>query len=111
CALPIFALWLILLGFGQELPLALAIFFYSTATLAGALIPLPGGLGVTDGLIEEQLVHLGHVGTGIATGAMLLVRFATLWFAVLVGFLALAGLRHYHPDFKIGANDVRGDGD
>jgi len=105
------ALWLILLGFGQDLSLALAIFFYSTATLAGALIPLPGGLGVTDGLIEEQLVHLGQVGTGIATGAMLLVRFATLWFAVLVGFLALAGLRRYHPDFKIGANDVRGDGD
>jgi uncharacterized protein (TIRG00374 family) len=105
------ALWLILLGFGQDLPLTLAIFFYSTATLAGALIPLPGGLGITDGLIEEQLVHLGHVGTGIATGAMLLVRFATLWFAVLVGFLALAGLRHYHPDFKIGGNDVRGDGD
>jgi uncharacterized protein (TIRG00374 family) len=103
------ALWLVVAGFGQTLSLELALFFYATATLAGALVPLPGGLGVTDTLLQEQLVHIGQLGASVATGAMLLVRLATLWFAVLIGFLALTGLRMYHPGFKIGADDVRGD--
>ncbi len=87
------ALWIILRGFGQHAPLPLTAFFYATATLAGALIPVPGGLGVTDGLLEQQMARLGGVPTSIALAAMLLVRFATLWFAVAVGFVALGILR------------------
>ena len=94
------ALWVILLGFGQHTALPLAAFFYATATLAGALIPLPGGLGVTDKLLEEQLAGLGGVDAASATAAMLLVRFATLWFAVLVGFAALGLLRGRHPELR-----------
>ena len=33
----------------------------------------------------------------MSTGAMILVRFATLWFAVLVGFAALSLLKRRHP--------------
>jgi glycosyltransferase 2 family protein len=87
------AMWVILRGFHENLPLGRAIFFYSTATLAGALVPLPGGLGVVEGMIREQLVHLNHVADGTATAAMILIRFATLWWAVVVGFLALGALR------------------
>jgi uncharacterized membrane protein YbhN (UPF0104 family) len=75
-----------------------AVFFYSTATLAGALIPVPGGLGVAEGMIQEQLVRLGNVGQGDATASMILVRFATLWWAVAVGFGALAVLRMRFPE-------------
>jgi glycosyltransferase 2 family protein len=91
------ALWVILRGFGETTPLLMACFFYATATLAGALIPVPGGLGVTEGTLEEQLRHFGSVSTATATSAMILVRFATLWFAVLVGFAALALLRLRFP--------------
>lgn len=92
------ALWVILGGFGEATPaLPFTAFVYATATLAGALIPVPGGLGVTDGLIKEQLSRLGHVSVGTATAAMLLVRFATLWFAVAVGFAALGILRALRP--------------
>lgn len=91
------ALWVILRGFGETTPLLMACFFYATATLAGALIPVPGGLGVTEGTLEEQLHHFGNVGTATSTSAMILVRFATLWFAVLVGFVALALLRLRFP--------------
>jgi uncharacterized protein (TIRG00374 family) len=92
------ALWVILGGFGEEPPaLPFTAFVYATATLAGALIPVPGGLGVTDGLIKEQLSRLGGVPVGTATAAMLLVRFATLWFAVAVGFAALGILRAIRP--------------
>ena len=101
-------LWLILQGFGLSTPLTLAGFFYATATLAGALIPLPGGLGVTDKLIEEQLARLGGVPSAAATAAMLLIRFATLWFAVAVGFAALGVLRLRHPGLKLTADEVTG---
>jgi uncharacterized protein (TIRG00374 family) len=92
------ALWVILGGFPERPPaLPFTAFVYATATLAGALIPVPGGLGVTDGLIKEQLSRLGGVPDGTDTAAMMLVRFATLWFAVAVGFVALAILRATRP--------------
>jgi uncharacterized protein (TIRG00374 family) len=91
------ALYVILRGFGESTPVLVACFFYATATLAGALIPVPGGLGVTEGTLEEQLWHFGHVDKFTSTSAMILVRFATLWFAVLVGFAALAWMRLRHP--------------
>jgi uncharacterized protein (TIRG00374 family) len=90
------ALWLVLRGFDQTTSFGLATFFYATSTLAGALVPVPGGLGVTETSLQSQLHELGHVPATVATAAMILVRFATLWFAVLVGFLALSWLRRRH---------------
>ena len=87
------ALWVILHGFGQTTAIPLCLFFYATSTLAGAIVPTPGGLGVTETLLEQGLTKLGHVSDIFATAAMILVRFATLWFAVLVGFVALTLLR------------------
>lgn len=95
------AMWVILQGFNADVPLARAIFFYATATLAGALVPLPGGLGVVEGVIREQLVRVSHVADGPATAAMMLIRLATLWWAVLVGFVALGLLRLRYPE-KLG---------
>jgi len=83
------ALWLLLQGFEAMTPLPVAVFFYATATLAGALIPVPGGLGVTETLLQQQLVALGETPAAVATASMILVRVATLWWAVVVGFGAL----------------------
>jgi uncharacterized protein (TIRG00374 family) len=91
------ALYLILGGFGEVVPLGRSMFFYATSTLAGALIPVPGGLGVVEGMIREQLVRLSGVSEGAATGSMMLIRFATLWWSVLLGFAALACLRVKFP--------------
>jgi glycosyltransferase 2 family protein len=93
-------LWVLLRGFGTSAPLLLSVFFYETASLAGALIPLPGGLGVVEGMLRAQLVGLGGVPTSIATASMILVRFATLWWAVAVGFCALAILRQKYPSLR-----------
>ena len=71
------ALWVILQGFAQDTGLGLATFFYATSTLAGALVPVPGGLGVTETSLQEQLQQLGHVAATTATASMILVRFAT----------------------------------
>lgn len=91
------ALHLLLGGFGQHPALSFSLFFYATATLAGALVPVPGGLGVTEAVIHEQLVYVAGAPEGVATACMLLIRLATLWWAVLVGFLALGGLRLMFP--------------
>jgi uncharacterized protein (TIRG00374 family) len=91
------ALWVVLRGFGQATTLGSATFFYATSTLAGALVPVPGGLGVTETSLRSQMQELGRVPSAASTGAMILVRFATLWFAVLVGFASLWILRRRYP--------------
>lgn len=90
--------WLILRGFGQSLPALHATFSYATATLAGALVFfVPGGLGVTEKVLEESMVVVDGVPGAVATATMLLARLATLWFAVAVGFVALGVLRARNP--------------
>ncbi len=91
------ALWVVVRGFGAAPDVRVCFFFYATSTLAGALVPVPGGLGVTEGIMLRQLEQIGRVDPAAATGSMILVRFATLWFAVLVGFAALSLLKRRHP--------------
>lgn len=88
--------YLILGGFDVVASLLQTMFCYATATLAGALVPVPGGLGVTEKVLEETMVAASGVPEAAATAAMILSRLATLWFAVVVGFLALAALRRRH---------------
>jgi uncharacterized protein (TIRG00374 family) len=87
------ALYVLLRGFEQNVSLPLAAIVYASATLAGALVPLPGGLGIVESLLRAGLLEWGHLEQGPATAAMILVRLATLWWAVVVGFLALFALR------------------
>lgn len=87
------ALYVLLRGFEQDVSLPLAAIVYASATLAGALVPLPGGLGIVESLLRAGLLEWGHLEQGAATAAMILVRLATLWWAVVVGFLALFVLR------------------
>ncbi len=91
------ALWVILGGFGESTSVALSTFFYATSTLVGAIVPVPGGLGVTESALMGQMTTVGHVEGSTATAAMILVRFATLWFAVLVGFVALSLMKRRFP--------------
>lgn len=91
------ALFALLRGFGQQVPVLLSVLFYATATLAGALVPVPGGLGLVEGMLRTALLHLGGVEQGAATASMILVRLATLWWAVIVGFIALFVLRLRFP--------------
>ncbi len=94
--------YVLLRGFGASLDVFRASFSYATATLAGALVPVPGGLGVTEKVLEESMVVLGGVSPSIATATMLLGRLATLWFAVFVGFVALGILKRRHPQLLRG---------
>jgi uncharacterized protein (TIRG00374 family) len=96
------ALWVILRGFGESTSVSLCVFFYATSTLAGAILPVPGGLGVTETALQGQMREVGHVAPATSTAAMMLVRFATLWFAVFIGFLALTALKRRHKGLLAG---------
>lgn len=87
------ALWVILRGLAQPSNMALSFFVYGTATVAGAIAMLPGGLGGTELTMRTMLSALGGVSSPAAAAATLLVRLATLWFAVIVGFVALSVFR------------------
>lgn len=96
------SLWVILHGFGESTSVTLCTFFYATSTLAGALVPVPGGLGVTESALHGQMMEMGHVPESVSAASMILVRFATLWFAVLVGFVALSFLKRRYPRLLAG---------
>lgn len=64
-------------------------FIYGFATIAGAVTMLPGGLGATDASISFLLVSLKNVTENVAVAATLLIRTATLWFAVVVGVVSI----------------------
>jgi uncharacterized protein (TIRG00374 family) len=83
------AFYLALHGLEQTVPLRPATFLYAFAALAGALSMLPGGLGITEGSLTGLLVALGTP-LPDAAAATLLIRGATLWFAVALGAVTLA---------------------
>lgn len=91
-----FGFALIVAGFpGAELSVSLAIFIYAVTTVAGALSFLPGGLLVTEATMLLLLVEsAAGLEKSTAIAAIFLTRLATLWFAVLIGVVALVVLRH-----------------
>ena len=64
---------------------------YPMAMLVGAASMLPGGVGSTE-LSIVLLLGVYGVTSSIATIAAIGIRFATIWFAVLTGFLCLGFL-------------------
>lgn len=94
----VIALLLVLLGlhipFSWTL-LVISAFVLSASTLIGSVTLLPGGLGTTDASIAGMLQFLvpGQAGVAVtestAVAATLIIRFATLWFGVGIGLVAL----------------------
>ena len=87
---------LILDGAGAGGGLGPAIVIYAMATLFGAVSMLPGGVGGTEAVMIA-LCLTPALGLGLAkpeaTLVTLLIRFATLWFGVACGGVALLWLR------------------
>lgn len=69
-------------------PLWVAVFIYAFSMLVGALSFLPGGLGSAEVVMALLLVLNGATNAEAAT-ATLIIRLATLWFAVVIGLGAL----------------------
>jgi uncharacterized protein (TIRG00374 family) len=95
----VISLVLVMMGLGMEFSWILVIicsFVLSASTLIGSVTLLPGGLGTADASITGMLMFLVPRYTNfpmeqnVAVAATLLIRFATLWFGVGLGLIALS---------------------
>jgi uncharacterized membrane protein YbhN (UPF0104 family) len=73
---------------GADFSMTFAFFVYALAMLAGAISFLPGGLGGTEAVMVGLLTWQG-LALPQAVAATVLIRLATLWFAVGLGIVAL----------------------
>ena len=102
------AFFLVLVGLGLDPSwslLMIAIFVLAVSSLAGGISMLPGGLGVADASVAGMLLALtdsSQMSETTAIAATLLIRFATLWFAVLLGALMLLLLRRRPVVARVG---------
>jgi len=87
-------LWLLLaLLSGEHLSLSLlliATFVHATASIIGALTFSPGGVGPYELTSLALIPPLLGLTKTIASAATILIRVMTLWFSVIVGFIALS---------------------
>ena len=74
---------------GADISLQTGLFIYAFSMLVGALSFLPGGLGGTEATMVALLM-LHNVPQPQAVAATVLIRLATLWFAVALGVMALS---------------------
>ena len=86
------AMWVVLQGLGAPGSLGEAVSIYAAATLLGAVSLLPGGLVGTEGGMIALLGRLDMSRT-TASSATFIVRVCTLWFAIVLGVLALVYLQ------------------
>ncbi|CUS88292.1 flippase-like domain-containing protein [Candidatus Kryptobacter tengchongensis] len=86
-------------SYSIDLSLNLATFIYSFSTLAGAISMLPGGLGFTEGSMSGLLIF-NKIPKNTAVAITIIIRFATLWFAVALGLIALYIFQKKIVNFK-----------
>ncbi|MCJ7717256.1 MAG: flippase-like domain-containing protein, partial [Anaerolineales bacterium] len=83
-------MYLILVGLGVISgwgTLSIAVFVLAFSTVIGAVSALPGGLGAAEVSIAGMLSLLLTLTRDTAAAATILIRFATLWFAVFLGLI------------------------
>ena len=76
-------------GLDLDLSLMDTVLVFSVGSLAGALSFLPGGLGVAEASMTGLIRHLGDTTKVAAAAGTVLIRLATLWFAVALGLVGL----------------------
>ena len=86
--------FLVVRQYAPKAGLLLSIFNYTGSTFLGALSMLPGGLGAAEGALAA-LLHSQGLDTADAGSVTLVIRGATLWFAVFLGLLAVPFLARW----------------
>jgi uncharacterized protein (TIRG00374 family) len=86
------AYYLTIKAMGALMGIQSAVFIYAFATFFGAITFLPGGLGTTEGSMTGLAILQG-VPRDAASAATIVIRLATLWFAVALGLAWIASRR------------------
>jgi len=88
--------YLVIKGFSENITLMNATFIYAFSTLAGAFTMMPGGIGLTEVSLTGLLVNAPRFMAGqqaitkaTASASTIIIRLATLWFAVFLGAFVL----------------------
>jgi len=82
------ALYALLHMLGYQVELISAMFIYGFSLVIGGVTLLPGGLGGAEVTMLNLLIIHG-VDPSVAVALTLVVRLTTLWFSVVLGFIAL----------------------
>jgi uncharacterized protein (TIRG00374 family) len=89
----VLAVYLCVVAMGLAVPFLEVTFIFAVSSLAGALFFTPGGLGVAEAGLAGMFRTVSGLPGGPAGVLTLVIRLATLWFAVLIGMLGLLALR------------------
>jgi uncharacterized protein (TIRG00374 family) len=90
------AFYYLLQVMGSDIGVVAALFIYAFSMLVGAISFLPGGIGGAEVTMTALLMLNGMDNAG-AVAATLLIRLTTLWFAVVLGLLAMVPGRRTMP--------------
>ncbi len=88
----VFAFQACLAAFGQELSLIQIALVYLAGNTAGAIVPIPGGIGTIEASMIALLIGAG-IGAGVAASVVLLFRALTYWLRIPVGWVAMRYLQ------------------
>lgn len=83
----ILGFYLIMNHFSDLSNILISSFTYSISIVIGAVSMIPGGIGATEGSLSYLLILNGFSGD-MAVSSTLIIRIATLWFSVIIGFIA-----------------------
>lgn len=83
-------LWFVLEGFGVEATLLVGLFVFGLGSVVGAASMLPGGLAATEASMVGLLLAFGYA-SNVATGATVVIRVGTLWYAAVLGTVIYLG--------------------
>ncbi len=96
--------YLVIGNFNNTLNVSWSFFSYSFSTIVGAVSMLPGGLGVTEGSFLLMLTSMG-LSANDAAVTTFITRVATLWFAVIVGIVAVIMFQKKFGKINFNNND------
>ncbi len=91
--------YIVIKSYAVDFSPGLATFIYSFSTIAGVISMLPGGLGFTEGSMTGLLV-LNRIQKNVAVAMTIIIRVATLWFAVVLGLISLYLFQKFMVEFK-----------
>ncbi|MCL6495459.1 MAG: flippase-like domain-containing protein, partial [Ignavibacterium sp.] len=100
-----FGYYLVINNFVNRISVSWSFFSYSFSTIVGAVSMLPGGLGVTEGSFLLMLTSKG-LSASDAAAITFITRVVTLWFAVLVGIVAVFLFQRKFGKINFSNNDL-----
>ncbi len=77
-----------------DVSLLSAVFIYGFSTIVGSIAMLPGGLGATEASLTGLMLLL-KIPKDVSVASTFIIRVATLWFAVLIGVIAVYYYQRY----------------